>query len=330
MTLTYFTQFPLWKTFFTELGFEFVTSQPTNKLILNNGIKETVTDACIPIKLFHGHVIALKNKVDYIFIPRMVNIDKEKHITFCPKFLGLPDMIRASISNLPPILEVSLDKKNQGKLFLYKACRLLGRQLGKPYNKVFQAYLKAVRFQKKFEDFLVSKKITPVEAIDYFFRNKGNGIKKVINRGNSLKNDENDLNIAVVGYPYQIYDSYVSADIINFLRKRNVRVWTLEMIPSSLLKRYARRLPKKLFWHFSNKVVWASYHFIEQPFIDGIIHVSAFGCGPDAMVGKLVELECKERKFPFLNITIDEHTGEAGIVTRIEAFIDMLRYRRTA
>jgi len=327
MTLTYFTHFPLWKIFFTELGFEFVTSQPTNKLILNNGIKETVTDACIPIKLFHGHVLALKNKVDYIFIPRMVNVDTEKHITFCPKFLGLPDMIRASISNLPPILEVSLDKRNKGKLFLYKACRLLGRQLGKPFNRVLKAYLKAVKFQKKFENFLVSKKITPIEAFDYFFKNKSNKVNKVNNEVNNFKND---LNIAVVGYPYQIYDSYISADIINFLKKKNVRVWTMEMVPYSVLKRYSNRLSKKLFWHFSNKVVWASYHYIDQPFIDGLIHVSAFGCGPDAMVGKLIELECKHKNFPFLNITIDEHTGQAGIMTRIEAFIDMLRYRRTA
>jgi len=328
--------FPLWKIFFTELGFEFVTSQPTNKLILNNGIKEAVTDACIPIKLFHGHVMALKSKVDYIFIPRMVNIDKEKHITFCPKFLGLPDMIRASISNLPPILEISLDKKNKGKLFLYKACRLLGRQLGKPFNKVLKAYLKAVKFQKKFENFLVSKKITPIEAFDYLFKDKNrvNNTKynrkqtdREINKATSL---ENNLNIAVVGYPYQIYDSYISADIINFLKKNNVRVWTMEMVPYSILKRYSNRLSKKLFWHFSNKVVWASYHYIDQPYIDGLIHVSAFGCGPDAMVGKLVELECKYRNFPFLNITVDEHTGDAGIKTRIEAFIDMLRYRRTA
>jgi len=31
-----------------------------------------------------------------------------------------------------------------------------------------------------------------------------------------------------------------------------------------------------------------------------------------------------------LNINLDEHTGEAGIITRLEAFLDMVRWRRAA
>lgn len=63
--------------------------------------------------------------------------------------------------------------------------------------------------------------------------------------------------------------------------------------------------------------------------VDGVIHVTAFACGPDAMVDRLMELEAKKRgQIPFMSIMVDEHTGEAGIRTRIEAFVDMLRYRR--
>jgi len=318
MTLTYFFHFPMWKIFFTELGFEFVTSPPTNKVILDKGIKETVTDACVPIKLFHGHAAALKNKVDYIFIPRMVNIDRGKHITFCPKFLGLPDMLRASIANLPPILEVRLDRK-KGRLYLFKACKHIGDQFGKSFFEILKAYRKAIEVQKKFEKMLITKKITPTEGIDLLFK-----------KSCEKRNEKYDLNIAVVGYPYQIYDTYISANVINKLREKNVRVWTMEMIPYSTLKKYASKLKKKLFWHFSNKVVWACYHYIKQPFIDGIVHVTAFGCGPDAMVDKLIELECKQHNFPFLNLTIDEHTGEGGVETRIEAFVDMIKFRRVS
>lgn len=66
-----------------------------------------------------------------------------------------------------------------------------------------------------------------------------------------------------------------------------------------------------------------------RPDVDGIIHVTAFACGPDSLVDRMVEIEARRRrKMPYLSIAVDEHTGEAGVRTRIEAFLDMLRYRR--
>ncbi|RYD06009.1 hypothetical protein N752_06525 [Desulforamulus aquiferis] len=72
-----------------------------------------------------------------------------------------------------------------------------------------------------------------------------------------------------------------------------------------------------------------NYH--DQRSVDGIIHVAAFACGPDSMTGELIERFIRrEGKVPFMNVNLDEHTGEAGIVTRLEAFLDMVRWRRTA
>ena len=58
--------------------------------------------------------------------------------------------------------------------------------------------------------------------------------------------------------------------------------------------------------------------------IDGIIALSSFGCGPDSLMVDEISYHAKQRKIPVLNLTIDEHTGEAGFVTRLEAFVDML------
>ena len=98
-SLAYYSFYPQWKTYLEELGTEVVLSPPTTKDILDQGIKYTVTDACIPIKVFHGHVAALIGQVDYILIPRIVSINGDA--TLCPKFLGLSDMIRASIKGIP-------------------------------------------------------------------------------------------------------------------------------------------------------------------------------------------------------------------------------------
>ena len=87
--------------------------------------------------------------------------------------------------------------------------------------------------------------------------------------------------------------------------------------------------PTQNFWHYSNLVIWSLYYYLKQPQIDGIIHVTAFACGPDAMVDKLMELEMKKHNhIPFMSLTIDEHSGEAGIRTRLEAFVDMIKFRR--
>jgi len=318
-TLMYYTQYPMWKVFFSELGCKFTLSPSTNKGILDAGVKETVTDACVPIKLFHGHVAALKNKVDFIFVPRMVNVDKDEYTTFCPKFLGLPDMIKASIPNLPAIISPSLNRRS-GRYYLYKACREIGTQLGKPVFLVYRAYHKAVAAQRRFEKIMVEYQCNPIEGMEYLLR--GGLVSPATQR-------PSDLNLAVIGYPYQIYDPYVSTNMLSKLSNSGVKVWTIEMVSSSQLESYASKMKKRLFWHFSNKVVWACYHYLEQPYIDGIIHVTAFGCGPDAMVDKLVELECKKQNMPFLSLMIDEQTGEGGIATRLEAFTDMIRLRRS-
>lgn len=316
-TLMYYVHFPLWKTFFSELGCEVEISPDTNKEILDEGVRDTVTDACVPIKLYHGHVAALRDKVDYVFIPRMINVDTDKFITFCPKFLGLPDMIRASVANIPELIAPDIDRRKGGRHYLLKACQEIGSQLGKSKFLVAKAYRKAAGVQKKFENLMIKESITPVDGMNHILHGQDLPERK-----------ETDLNVAVLGYPYQIYDPYVSCNLISWLDEHKVRTWTMEMVDYDTLNGYANRLTKKMFWHFSNWVMWSSLHYMEQPEIDGIIHVTAFSCGPDAMVDKLVELECKKRGIPFLSLMIDEQTGEGGVATRLEAFTDMLRLRR--
>jgi predicted nucleotide-binding protein (sugar kinase/HSP70/actin superfamily) len=46
------------------------------------------------------------------------------------------------------------------------------------------------------------------------------------------------------------------------------------------------------------------------------------------MTGELIERYARALRAPFLNLTLDEHTGEAGIVTRLEAFLDMVRWKK--
>ncbi|AYO30678.1 hypothetical protein D2962_08620 [Biomaibacter acetigenes] len=70
---------------------------------------------------------------------------------------------------------------------------------------------------------------------------------------------------------------------------------------------------------------------MENKKIDGIIHVASFGCGPDSLIGELLEHRVmREYKVPFLYLTLDEHSGEAGFDTRLEAFLDILEGRKVS
>ena len=68
-------------------------------------------------------------------------------------------------------------------------------------------------------------------------------------------------------------------------------------------------------------------HYLKDNNIDGLITVNSFGCGPDSLMIEKIVRKAKDYNKPLLCLTIDEHTGEAGFVTRLEAFVDML-YRK--
>jgi len=316
-TLGYYTFFSLWKTFLEELGLEVIISPPTNKKTLDLGVQETVNDACVPIKLFHGHVMALKNKVDYLFIPRLVSADGQS--TFCPKFLGLPDMVRFSREDLPPIIDNTF-RIQKGRPSWFNFLYSIGKELQATPQAIIRGYWQAIKKHKKYHS-LLNRGLFPEQALE--------NLDQPYSSISFPKSSTSPINLAVVGYPYSIFDPYISGNLLHNLRAMNIGIITPENISWAAMKKMSSRLPQNFFWFYSNRVAWSVLHLLEKTRnIDGVIHVTAFGCGPDAMLNKLLELEAKDHnQTPFLSLSIDEHSGEAGIITRLEAFVDMLSYQ---
>lgn len=313
-TLSYYTFFPFWHAFWRGIGFEVATSRPTNRAVLDAGVTDAVSDACVPIKLMHGHVSDLKDRTDYIFCPRMVSGDGRS--TFCPKFLGLPDMVRFSRSDLPPIIDTRfhvVPRRPSAYLF----CRQLGDQFNVAAARVFRAYTAATRAHRNYRKLLHLGHL-PHAAIDLVTGGTGQPLVAKTAR----------CRFAVVGFPYIVHDRYVSIDLLTTLEDMGVAAHTIEMLPERIMLRQRSKLPHDYFWYYSNRVAWASLHYLERPEIDGLIHVTAFGCGPDSMLNRVIDLEARRLNRPFLTVAVDEHTGEAGIATRLEAFVDMLMHKK--
>ncbi len=319
--LSYYSFYPLWRVFLEKLGAEVVVSKPTNRKILEDGIRETVNDACIPIKVFHGHVFDLAGRVDYIFIPRMISADGKA--TFCPKFLGLPDMVRYADVTLPALIDVRYHRRIiPGGLFFFFFA--VAGQIGvKNPLVVIRAAIFAIYKQSQYRG-LLRKGLKPLEAakmtLDQHMQRDDAGEEAGQDTVSSIK-----ATIALLGYPYAIYDTFISAGVYDKLVKLGVEVITYEEVPLKEMRRFSKIMPQNFFWYYSNQVCWAGLYLLEKTNqVDGIIHITAFGCGPDAMVDKTLELEAKSAGVPFLSLAIDEHTGEGGVQTRLEAFVDML------
>ncbi len=315
--LLYYLYYPFWKAFFNEIGVQVVTSSNTTKNILDKGVREALADACVPIKLFFGHVMDLKNKCDCLFIPRVVCLNGRT--IYCPKFLGLPDMIRHSLDGLPPIIDVRIDVR-QGHLARIKAYLEIGSYFGVGRNIALKAYYKAWVILYRYNQFL-RQGLTPLDAME-LINNPNNGELMLPAKTN--------LKFAVLGYPYNIYDRFISVNLLGKLKKMGVGVLTMENInPLVLACQRNCGLPKHLFWTFSDAALKAAHYLFRQGRVDAVLHLTAFGCGPDSLLNKFIELEAKQhRDIPFMTLMIDEQTGEAGMATRLEAFVDMVRRRK--
>jgi len=328
--LFYYQFFPLWRSFFEELGAEIVVSDYTSRKILDDGVKKCVDEACLPVKIFFGHVENIKNRVDYLFLPRYTSVSKKEYV--CPKFGGIPDMIRNTFNDLPKIIdtEINLRKSERNAL---KAAIEIGRHFSNDTKAIRKAYRKALLSYREFRQQL-QKGILPDELLNNKVQSsdvismENLPRKNKFNNRNRINDDEN-LNIAVLGHGYNLYDNYTNMNALYKLRNLGANVITIDMIDGKIINEKSKLLNKKTFWYFGSIIMGSAFHLLDRNDIDGIIYIMSFGCGIDSFICDLVERAIRRTKnIPFIILTIDEHTGEAGMDTRIEAFIDMIRWRK--
>ena len=84
------------------------------------------------------------------------------------------------------------------------------------------------------------------------------------------------------------------------------------------------------YWANEYEMTGTAGHYLKDNRIDGIITLTAFGCGPDSLMVERIQRRAKHFGKPLLHLTIDEQTGEAGFITRLEAFVDMLFRKKRA
>jgi predicted nucleotide-binding protein (sugar kinase/HSP70/actin superfamily) len=82
-----------------------------------------------------------------------------------------------------------------------------------------------------------------------------------------------------------------------------------------------------ILWGTANEI-YHKINTISREDYEGIIQITVFNCGCDSMMTDTYRDLIKEKNIPYLYLMLDEHLAQSGIDTRVEAFIDSLRWRK--
>ena len=307
----YYKYYPFIQTFLTELGAEVVPSPETTKEILDKGVLYSIDDACLPVKVYHGHANNLKDKVDYMLIPRLTSVSKGEYI--CPKFGGLPEMVKYSVPDLPPLIDTEINLlKNRRELTkaLYKMAFSLKFRNPIKINKGINSALNAHKVFKSavYEGNTPDCVISAIPHISY----------------------KTKVRIGLIGHPYLLYDSFINMSLIKKLRERGVEIITPDMIDPHIINERCMELSKRMFWSSGKSLIGSALYIMDNSSIDGMLSLTAFGCGIDSLAGEFIERQARRYyKKPYMVLNIDEHTGDTGFNTRLEAFFDLLDWRNS-
>ncbi len=314
--LSYYNFFPFWYGFFSDLGIEIILSDATTKQTMTEGSALVVPETCLPVKVYVGHILNLLNKgIDKILVPSIQSIAPK--IYNCSKIRGLPDLIRNVVKQDFTMIEATFDKseKNKGLYdFLSEAVKPFGISDAERIKKASK------NGWKVFNNFQIMTRsgVPHKKALKYAIDNK------VVIADNSKAYP---VNIALIAHGYNLYDERVSMKIFDKLEKLDVKVFTAEQLTTEQMAEGLKSMNSKLYWANEYEITGAAAHYIKDRTIDGLITINAFGCGPDSLMLERIARFARKMNKPVLHLSIDEQTGEAGFVTRLEAFVDML-YRK--
>ena len=131
------------------------------------------------------------------------------------------------------------------------------------------------------------------------------------------------LKILVAGHGYILDDPYVGKVITDVLKQSGVIPIRADIVDRTAALKASPKLSPTCKWEFSRELVGSIVLHRNQ--VDGIILLSAFPCGPDAMVNEILVRRLKD--IPVLNMVLDGQSGTAGVETRLESFVDIIRFK---
>jgi predicted CoA-substrate-specific enzyme activase len=292
--------YPLYSHFFAEMGFGVVLSDEIDPA----GISRIESAYCLPAEITHGSFYALlKKNPDYIFLPQVMQVPVANVPTFsrlCVFVQGEPYFLKTTFRQeieasptivVSPILRMDKSYEQAGTLLVDMA-----KKMGIPERVATDAWQKACGMQRAFET-----KLREVgrEALRY------------------LDQHPDTFGIVLFGRPYNAFASDANMGIPNKVASRGHLIIPHDMLPSDNYD-----VDLQMFWAMGQKIMKSAQFVKKHSRLFGF-YITNFSCGPDSFLLTYFRNEMGMK--PSLTLELDQHTADAGIDTRIEAALDIMK-----
>jgi len=294
---------PFWRAFFDALGFNVLLSPVTNKRIIGTGVETVAAESCFPVKVMHGHILELLDAgVDYLFLPSTINMfpdfaGQDMHYV-CPYVQTIPyfvqtgiDFSKAKAKLLRPVIHF-----DRGIPDLEASLVRMGGELGVGRRQVREALKEAGAAQERFRQRRLARGREILEGLT-----------------------EETRALVIVSRPYNGCDRGVNLDLPKKLRDLGVLAIPMDFLP--LTETDISDDWHNMFWKYGQRILAAAKIIRRNPLLHSV-YITNFGCGPDSFLTTFFR-RVMGRK-PSLLLEIDEHSADAGVITRCEAFLDSL------
>lgn len=300
--LAFYDIFPYWRAFFDALDIDIVLSEPTNPKIRALSAERAGAETCFPVKLVFGHVLnLLDQEADFIFLPSVVNRENpapgQTANIYCPFIPASAHLVTAHV-----------DLAAHGHRALKFPLHLLWDTIKRRdlHDLALQLGLPRKR--------LVAADMAGAEAQQAFYAAVRERGRQVLD---TLPPDQTAA--VLVGRPYNTCDLSVCQDLPYKLRKLGVLPIPIDYLPLDTVDVSDRY--HNMFWRCGQDLLAAATLIRDDPRLQAI-YVTSFNCGPDSFIINFFRQMMGDK--PFLELELDDHTADAGIVTRCEAFFESL------
>ncbi len=288
---------PFWTVLLRELGFEVVVSPKTNREIVNIGTESVLADTCFPVKVAHGHIKYLVDKgINDIFIPSFINMntaaDEFERGYPCPLTQTIPYAAKVAHPGVRIIAPVVNHRFGTGSVI--------------------------DKMVKSFKPFGI-KGSDVLNALTAAEKAQGDFSCAIKERGDEVLSSIKERAVVIVGRAYNAFDSGVNLDIPGKLADLGVLAIPMDFLRTEEIG-INDRWPN-MYWRSGQRILRAARLIRESPHLYAI-YIGNFSCGPDSFILKYFSEEMKGK--PFLHLEIDEHSADAGAITRCEAFLDSI------
>ncbi len=301
--------FPFWAVLLDELELNVKVSERTSKNIISKGLEKTTADFCFPFKIAFGHYASMSgNEIDYVFAPDVIESNQSKFncLGLIKKTEWDKSFTCPYVQNIGAVVAKNTVKKPiiNPHVFLRGNRKDLVKELQRAFDSVGEKVTK--------------KKMG--QAIDLAYKNHFNfkNRLKILGRKFLNKLKDKEKGVVIVGRPYSSYDSGVN---LNLARK--ISNFRFSPIPMDFLPYPKENLSKKWVNEFGvqGQLILNAANVIKNKGLNAVF-LDYFGCGPNSFFKTFFANEIGK---PYLTLQLDEHTADAGVVTRLEAFLDSIK-----